>query len=360
MKEQCSLVNGIKNSNQGVFLCGDGRCDSHNAKHLTYTLADQCTDKIIFMSLTQVTEAGNSNRMEKLGLQKVLADANEKGVNINQITTDRHVQIRKYLREEKTTISHQFDIWHFTKNIRKHLTAASKKASCKELGKWIKSICNHLWWCCASCEGDEDLLKEKWLSIIFHVQNKHEWTGFERVHCCAHSPLTKDAEQRKLWLSPDTEPFKVLQSIVFKKTTLTDLKQLTCFSHTGSLEVYHSLYNNWLPKSHHFSYEGMVARSQLAAIDFNLGSGLEQAKTTEGESRYNVCFSKYTNTWTPKPIKVRKTRQEFAKLVERTIEVVERKTVLPTPAIPELPANISNVEKPSKSDAVRTHRSRFR
>ena len=47
------------------YFSGDGRCDSpgHNAKYLTYSLADQGTCKIVIMSLTQVTEAGNSNRM---------------------------------------------------------------------------------------------------------------------------------------------------------------------------------------------------------------------------------------------------------------------------------------------------------
>ena len=42
------------------------------------------------------------------------------------------------------------------------------------------------------------------------------------------------------------------------------------------LEVYHSLLNN---KSTHFSYKGIVSRCKLAAIDFNQGKTLEQAKT---------------------------------------------------------------------------------
>ena len=34
-----------------------------------------------------------------------------------------------------------------------------------------KSILNHFWWACASCKGDKELLREKWLSVLFHVQN---------------------------------------------------------------------------------------------------------------------------------------------------------------------------------------------
>ena len=43
-----------------------------------------------------------------------------------------------------------------------------------------------------------------------------------------------------------------------------DLKHLTKFYHTGVLEVYHLLLNKWVPKSTHFLYPGMVARTQLA------------------------------------------------------------------------------------------------
>ena len=84
--------------------------------------------------------------------------------------------------------------------------------------------------------------------------------------------MSSDHEQRK-WLDPTSESFKALQEILFSSKLLSDLKHLTRFSHTGSLEVYHSLYNKWLPKSYHFSYEGMIAHSQLASVDFNLGCG---------------------------------------------------------------------------------------
>ena len=84
-----------------IMFSGDGMCDSpgHNAKYLTYSLCDQTTEKIMFMTMTQVTEAGNSNRMEKFGLMKALAEAENKNINVQQLTTDRHIQVRKYVRE---------------------------------------------------------------------------------------------------------------------------------------------------------------------------------------------------------------------------------------------------------------------
>ena len=122
-------------------LCGDGRCDSpgRNAKYMTYSMLDQETNNVISMSMTQVTEAGNSNNMEKMGFIKVLNELKEK-IEIKQITTDRHKQVRKYLREHEKEIDHQFDLWHFCKNIRKKLLAAAKKKSCALLNDWITDL----------------------------------------------------------------------------------------------------------------------------------------------------------------------------------------------------------------------------
>ena len=64
--------------------------------------------------------------------------------------------------------------------------------------------------------------------------------------------------------------------------------------------------NKRLPKSTPFSNEGMIARSQLAATDFNLCSELSQAETNSGEKRFNAIYSKATNNWSAKPIKEKK------------------------------------------------------
>ena len=83
------------------------------------------------------------------------------------------------------------DMWHFVKNIKKKSLATSKKSSCKILEKWIKSIGNHFWWKFVTCEGDPELLREKWISVLFRIQNKHEWTVSKRFTTCVHPPLTK-------------------------------------------------------------------------------------------------------------------------------------------------------------------------
>ena len=208
IKATSQLIESIKEKGP-CKLSGDGRCDSpgHNAKYMTYSLMDQNTNEIISMSITQVTEAGNSNRMEKMGFLKALNNVKEQGISVEMLTTDRHKQVRKHLRENEEGIEHQFDVWHFSKNIKSKLLAASKKSSCKELKDWIKSICNHLWWSCATCQSDEELLREKWLSVLHHIQNKHEWTTGNQFRRCQHAKLSKRETRRKNWLKADSDAF---------------------------------------------------------------------------------------------------------------------------------------------------------
>ena len=207
------------------------------------------------------------------------------------------------MRAERPDICHQFDIWHVSKNIKQKILKASKKKSCSILIKWLNSICNHFWWACTTCEGNEILLQEKWTTVIFHIQNIHFWTGYRKFTKCIHADLTPENQLSKEWIKPDSKAFLVLQKIVFYKTHLGDMKHLTNFSHTGMLEVYHSLYNKWIPKSTHFSFRGMVARSQLASIDFNLRADLKRATTGVGDKRYRVTSSKMTKAWSTKPVK---------------------------------------------------------
>ena len=96
VNEEKEVVSKIYQPHPCVFS-GDRRCESpgHNAKYLTYTFLERSINKIVAMSLTQFTECGNSNKMEKYGFQKVFYDMEVRDVNIKQIITDRHVQIRK-------------------------------------------------------------------------------------------------------------------------------------------------------------------------------------------------------------------------------------------------------------------------
>ena len=126
-----------------------------------------------------------------MGFEKSLRLLKNEGIIPEQITTDRHIQIRKHLRDQEPGIIHQFDVWHFVKNIKKKLLAASKKSSCKIIEKWIKSIGNNFWWACATCEGDAELLREKWISVLFTSKtNMNGLVVIDSQNVCIH-PLPK-------------------------------------------------------------------------------------------------------------------------------------------------------------------------
>ena len=158
------------------------------------------------------------------------------------------------MREEHPNISHQFDIWHVCKNIPKKLSKAAKKSSTSILNKWIKSIYKQFLWSCITCSGCEHRLHVKWTSILFYIQKKYNWLGNRFFHNCTHLELSKKNKRDKEWLDPNSDSYKALQTVVLDNTLINDLKHLTRFSYTASLEVYHSLLNKWVPKSTHFSY----------------------------------------------------------------------------------------------------------
>ena len=54
--------------------------------------------------------------MEKFAFVKLLNGLKNENIKIEMLTTDRHCQIRKLMREEEQNIDHQFDVWHFCKN----------------------------------------------------------------------------------------------------------------------------------------------------------------------------------------------------------------------------------------------------
>ena len=96
----------------------------------------------------------------------------------------------------------------------------------------------------------------------------------------------KEEQSCKPFLKQSCPAYKALRSVVIVKSLLGALKFLTKFNHTGKLEVYHSLYNKYSPKRLHFSLRGMIAKAELAVLDFNCGVGVGQAKTQSGKLRF--------------------------------------------------------------------------
>jgi len=365
-KMQEDIINDIK-AKPLLKLNGDGRCDSpgHNAKYGTYTLMDSDTSKVVEFKVVQVSEVSSSNAMEKEGFERCLTSLNEEEVSIHTITTDRHIGINSAMDKVHTDIRHQYDVWHFSKSIVKKLNKHAKMKKNQDLAPWIQSISNHLWWCAATCEGNAQLLKEKWLSILNHITNKHTWRRVrgQLYKKCSHQALTRAQKNATAWLKPGSSAFVALEEVVTNAKLLAGLPKLIDFCHTGGLEVYHSMMLKYVPKREHFSYNGMIARTQLAAIDNNENAGRTQAVIKKGvnagEARYRKCFPKTHKRWVVKPILQAKTYAFLPELQRNVLQNCQDGKVEPIEPDVDLPQNIASELAPNKQELIRRHRSRF-
>ena len=118
---------------------------------------------------------------------------------------------------------------------------------------------------------------------------------------------------------------------------LNDLEHLT---RIGTLEIYHALFIKCALESLYFSYFGNLMKSLLAVLDFNSGSGLEQARTK-------------STMMSLKPIKVKKDNYHLKEMVQETIEYAASKSTHSIPVIPSLTENIANVQKPNKEEIAK-------
>ncbi|XP_063060604.1 uncharacterized protein LOC134453783 [Engraulis encrasicolus] len=310
-REQSAVLTSMQ-AQEAVVLCGDGRCDSpgHSAKYCTYTFLDVHSQKVVDFKVVSVTQVSSSNTMEIRGFKEALATIEENGVKVTTISTDRHPQIVKEMRVSHPEKHHEFDPWHVVKGVSKKLAAVARRKECEGLGEWIPSIVNHFWWSAQTCGGDAEVLIEKWVSVIHHVTNRHDWPGNRHYHSCAHDHLDDDSQRSKLWLQPGSEGHQALVTTVKDKRLLKDLEHLTKCIHTTSLEVYHSMYLKYLPKRTHFGYDVMVHASMLAALDHNNNANREQAVYQDGESvgepKFKISWSKVHKRFRARPVAVPK------------------------------------------------------
>ena len=364
-QEQNTVFNDLKGKD--LWLSGDGRCDSpgHNAKYGTYTMIDQITDKIVDFQVVQVSEVTSSNAMEREGFKRCMEHIQGKGAKVKVVATDRHVSIKSDMKRNYPDVDHQFDVWHLAKSVTKKLTEKAKKKDCGDLFPWIKSVSNHLWWCADTCTANKELLWEKWISIIHHTANIHQLDSADLYHECPHPPISRDMARTKRWLRPGSPAHEALKEVVFDKNLLKNIQQLTLNCHTRSLEVYHSVQTKYLPKRQHFWYKGMVARSQLAALDHNANTSRNHATVSssenEEEHRYKVVFPKRSKEWVAKPIMEKTTRDHLKPMLD---EIVERKNQdaanrSATLTAPHILRNIASTPRPDKAEVIARHTSRF-
>ena len=188
--------------------------------------------------------------------------------------------------------------------------------------------------------------------MLIYIRSAHSWKDNKLFHKCEHGQVDKERK----WLETDSPSFLALKNVVENKKILADIKHLSKFCHTGNLEVFHSVLDKYFPKRLHFTLEGMIARTQLAVLDYNCGSNNTQATTKDGERRYKHIFSKVTQNWVVKKISETKDREYIHELLSSTLEASPNTTGDKLRRISSIPPNIDPIEKP----AIENMKTRFK
>ncbi|XP_072286763.1 uncharacterized protein [Pyxicephalus adspersus] len=267
---------------QPVAIVGDGQFDlpGHSENYCMYSFMDAKSKKIVDFHMEQVKPSSNATALEckafKIGLDRLL----DEGISIKVVCTDQNMSIRKLLQDHYSFLIHQFGIWHVAKSIGNKIAAASRKARCAQLSKWVKATKNHLRWAARACGHNSALLVEQWSSIVYHITNQHCWHTGDLYKECHHAGITEEEDGKTDWLETGSAAHGVFKDIVLNKKLIKDLKQLS-FCHSGDLEVFHSTIQKYRSKHKHYCMGGMVARTQLAALDHNHNINRVQTVVTE-------------------------------------------------------------------------------
>ncbi|CAN7980564.1 unnamed protein product [Ixodes pacificus] len=266
-----------------------------------------------------------SVNMEKEGLNKLLEFFKEKRtIHVKSLGTDRHPAIRKYMEVHAPGIAHYFDIWQMSKNMKKKLNAAGKRAGCQPLEEWTQATTNHMYWSAMAAGGKWELLVEIWLSMQNHVIDKHTGHGGSYTRCVHQEILeaTKISLFLNHILSSDSPAYSRYKQIAGKKCLLKDLAQVSPHGQTFALESFHSVLINFALKSRAFRPEGMRVRTRVAILHFNENADRCQAETREGKPRWAVKTSKARKGHhTACPVKTAPTYSYVHKLVEEVIAI---------------------------------------
>ncbi|XP_028403340.1 uncharacterized protein LOC114526045 isoform X2 [Dendronephthya gigantea] len=297
-------------SGEDVVVGGDGQCDSpgYNAKNLCYFMADLKTNYIIDIQILDKRHVKLvSNNMEREAAQRGLESLCQ-DIKVVEFVTDASSSVKILLETQFKDIVHGLDVWHKAKSIKKCLTKIGKPKAMQKIRDWSAHIVRHFWYCSSSCGGNETsheealrAMKDKWIALLHHVCNEHDWIGGS----CDHEDGEHDTSLP--WFDNRDADFIELQKVILNPDLLASFKYYTQFRHTGSIECANSLSLVYTPKRMPFSYRAFKARKQLTAIDWNFHINLPQAKNkSTGDVMVTRKYNPRTRKWDVKVVKVEK------------------------------------------------------
>ncbi|CAN8016911.1 unnamed protein product, partial [Ixodes persulcatus] len=231
--------------------------------------------------------------------------------------------------------------------VNKKIVAVARTKKHSVLLKWIKTIIRHLHWCARTSDGDGKLVLAKWVSLIRHMINVHEHP--DPLHpACEHGKISDPNVPQELGCPQ----------------LLRDFPFLSPKEQTFGLESFHAVLIHFAPKSSKFLYEGMLARTYIAALHFNHNADRDVLIDEDGNARFHEKCSKADRRWTVVPAKEAVTYDYVQKLIDAVLGCLVR---WPTYAIAEKAAYRQSHDtlsskcgvKPQLEDAIARHRSRF-
>ncbi|KAM7302674.1 hypothetical protein ISCGN_018182 [Ixodes scapularis] len=239
-----------------------------------------------------------------------------------------------------------------SRGVKKKIIAVARTKQHGVLLLWLKTIIRHIYWCARTSNGDGQLVLAKWTSLMRHIINIHEHPN--PLHpVCAHGSTPER-----------TETFNKLKAILMAPHLLRDIPFLSPKEQTSGLESYHAVLIHFAPKATKFRYEGMLARTYVAALHFNHNADRKVLLDENGKPRFRQKWSKGEKQWTLVAVKEKVTYDYVRKLVDSVLECVTR---WPSYAVAERATYRQSHDtlssrcgaKPQMEDAIARHRSRF-
>ena len=117
----------------------------------------------------------------------------------------------------------------------------------------------------------------------------------------------------------------------------------------------------YVPKREHFSYNGMLARTQLAILDHNNNVNRKQAVvqngSRQGEKRYKVVCSKQCKNWVAKENKEQKSYHYIKTMMNDVLLTKQGHNFDYQPVIQA--KCIAPISRPPKEEVIQQHQSRM-
>ncbi|OCT68879.1 uncharacterized protein LOC108699297 [Xenopus laevis] len=279
-------------------------------KYCIWTVMEAKSKKVLSFNVEKGKPSLSHVALKKKTLRECLSDLKAKNLEIKSVCTDTNPDIKPILKEDCRNVEHRYSIFHICRSLKKKLLKASKKKNCADIGPWIEPIINHLCWSAKTCNGDKSVFKEKWKSLLYHVCNIHSWQSGNTYKKCSHNDVTLENCNLRMWLKRNSTAFRTLKFIVLDAKLQRHLQKSSEFGDVAELKDYHHKALKYRPEGVHFHLDGIIARTQLAALDHNFSTCLtkaiesvvEEGGVPIGTRRYRMHRTDGRNKWLRKNV----------------------------------------------------------